>query len=419
MKSGPAIETAGVGVARRCEQLPALKAWDGLGHTAANEAFGRAKDNAVVIGDLAEGMSSTLTQGYWTLTTAKSNLMGKVGAIESESFLVHDSWAITIKPVEMTQEEADELIRRRDELQVELNPFVTAMGAADDSVARTVTAAAEAAGYVPPVLGAPQLLAGLGPPKDDVPDPSTPLGLLHQRSISEADAAVTVASRAEGVNAKGEPTVNLLMQDGSKKVITESSTYAGSYYEREMMVEEVFDPTGKLVSTTRAYELDLGNKVTSITYADQTRLEVVTGADGYRRATVYPQGKAPVEIPPDSPFFTHPVLTSAGGLIAGVEAQSGNMLQKSVPTLTNSTLDDVRYGTKYGGLALAAGVALYDVVAADGGDARCQAAVAGLGSVLGGAGGGAAGAAIPVPGLNVAAATGLERRRFVAVRLPG
>lgn len=401
---GTAIESAGSGIETRCNDLPAVKAWDGDAHASASRAYGRAKSKAVVVGELAEGLGSALTQGYWSMTSAKSKAMGKVAEIEADSFLVGDHWVVTIKPIELTPEEARKLVDRRIQLQGELNPLVSAVGAADRAVADSVQTAATAQGFTAGKPSVAEMLMGGAPPSDELPDPMLMQGMMYQRAIADADAAVTVASKQPGMNDKGEPTTAVHMQDGSKKVFTESTTYGGSWRERPMTVEETFDPDGALVSTTTSFEQDNGTTVTGIKYADQTFVQIFSHPNGYRSATVYPPGGDPQEIPADSEFFTHPALTTAGGIISGTEASTGNALQKSLPTLTKNTVEDLHYGAKYGGLALASGVALYDVVTADSGGDACRAAIAGLGSVAGGWGAGAAGAAIPIPGVNVVAA---------------
>ena len=74
---GENIENAGSGIQRRCEELPTLNAWEGRSHAAAVGAFGRANSRAVVVGNLADGFSGAMTEGYWSLSAAKRKLTGQ------------------------------------------------------------------------------------------------------------------------------------------------------------------------------------------------------------------------------------------------------------------------------------------------------------------------------------------------------
>ena len=171
---GAAIEQAGHDIERSCEALPAVRAWDGPSHAAATSAFGRARGQTGDIGKLADRLVDSLTQGYWTLTSAKDKLLGKVAEIEGGGlFLIHDHWAIPLRPMPMTRARAKELFAQRDSLQEQLNPLVTAMGQADDSVSESVQRAARVAGFEMRSSSIPQVTPWLVKPEDDVPDPST------------------------------------------------------------------------------------------------------------------------------------------------------------------------------------------------------------------------------------------------------
>lgn len=403
---GEAVETAASQINTRCAQLPALRGWDGTAHTAASQAYERAKRKSIVVGDLADGLSAAMTQGYWNLTTAKKNIVDKAAEIESGNFNVGDSWVVTIKPIEMTVGEARAALERRNQLQVELNLMVVAMGAADDSTSNALLAAAKAQGFVMEQPDFAQMmiatLNGLVKPDDDVPNPLTFIGARDQRAIADADAALTVASEESGTNADGEPTKTVHMQDGSTKVFTETETAGG----KPMTSEQDYDPTGKLVVTTNTFPWgESGATMTSIRYAqDQTLVELVTYPNGQTSGTIYPQGKADQAIPADSQFFSHPALTSLGGVLSATETYGDDALAKSLPTLTKNSFENLHAGAKYGGLGLATGIALYDVATADSPGDKCRAAISGAMSVAGGWGGGALGAAVPVPGLDVVTA---------------
>lgn len=391
---GENIETAGSGIQRRCEELPTLNAWEGRSHSAAVGAFGRANGRAVVVGNLADGLASAMTEGYWSLSAAKRKLTSQTDAIEEGPFSVHDKWVVTIKPAEMTQEQANALMARRDALQAELNPLVTEMGNADLTTAQTLLNAAVTEGFTMErstwTAQIVDTLNGLAPPTDDVPNPMTWVGLRTQRAIADADAAVTIASTETGVNGKGEPTKTVYMQDGSKRVFTETSF--GPHYDRTAVTrQEDFDPSGQLVSTTETSPWgDDGAMQTTIRFAkDQTLISIITSPDGRSTATVYPEGKSDRAIPADSQLLSHPALTSMGGVMSGVETHAARVLEKPLPTLTTNTYQNLHAGMKFGGLALASGIALYDVATADNPQDKCRAAIAGAASVAGGWGAGA------------------------------
>ncbi|RDI35730.1 hypothetical protein DEU38_101208 [Rhodococcus sp. AG1013] len=169
-----------------------------------------------------------------------------------------------------------------------------------------------------------------------------------------------------------------------------------------MLIQEDYDPDGTRVPTTKTYEMDSGSKVTSITYADQTRIETTEYTNGEMRTRIYPEGKEPQELPPDSEFFTHPALTTAGGALSAVESQTGSAVKNAIPHVVSDTVENLHYGAKYGGPALAVGTALWDVYAADSPEAKCQAAIAGAAGTAGGwAGGAGLGAAFGPAGAAV------------------
>lgn len=398
---GAAIEQAGHDIESSCEALPAVRAWDGPSHAAATSAFGRARGQTGDIGKLADRLVDSLTQGYWTLTSAKDKLLGKVAEIEGGGlFLIHDHWAITLRPMPMTRARAKELFAQRDSLQEQLNPLVTAMGQADDSVSESVQRAARVAGFEMRSSSIPQVTPWLLKPEDDVPDPSTLPGQLYQRSVSEADASVTVAETTTGVDSDGQEFTTLIMQDGSRVVRTEIGQSRGVIW-----TEDRYDPRGELVWSTSATDWLNGRTMVSTRYADRTLVSVLHGEDGrIISGEVLPKGQHDDARPLDSAFFSHPALTTVGGGLAGAEQISDNALKKELPTLTKNEFQNLKAGTKFGGYGLGIGIALYDVATAGEPEEKCQAAISGLASAVGGTALGAAGGLVPIPVVDVAAA---------------
>ncbi|CAM2786169.1 hypothetical protein RHDE110596_01200 [Prescottella defluvii] len=404
---GVRVEDAAVSIEGRCNDLPEIRAWDGVAQAAAADAFGRAKRKAADVHDLASALADAMEQGFHALTAAKSSLLNRVAELEAGPFEVSDRWVVTLKPSEMSAEAAVELIAQRNSEQLDLNPLVTAVGRVDDELSDALRAAAAKHGHIEPELGVFETVAGLGEPQSDIPmNAGIPL-LDYQQQERDLDAAVTVARTELSVNDQGEKTKTVFMQDGGRKVFTESSTFAGSWQERPMLIQEDFDPDGTRVATTKTYESDTGGKVTSITYEDRTRVESTEYRDGRVRTMVYPEGKEPQEIPPDSEFFTHPVLTTAGGALSAVETHTGNAMKNAIPHVAADTLENLHYGAKFGGPALAVGTALWDVYAADSPEAKCQAAIAGAAGTAGGwAGGASMGAAFGPVGAAVGGSGG-------------
>jgi len=389
---GTGLEDAAVSIEARCNDLPEIRAWDGVAQVAAADAFGRAKRKAADVHDLTSALGAAMEQGFYGLSAAKNALLGRVADLEAGPFEVSDRWVVTLKPIEMSAELAAELIAQRNAHQTDLNPLMFAMGRADDELSDALRAAASKYGLAesdPTSSPFPGFAALSAPPASDVPMTAGLPLLDYQQQERDMDAAITVARTESSVGAHGEKTTTAFMQDGSRKVFTESSTFAGSWQERPMMIQEDFDPDGTRVATTRTYETDSGSKVTSITYEDRTRVESTEYPNGEVRTRIYPEGKEPREIPPDGEFFTHPALTSAGGVLSAVETQSGSVMKNAIPHVVSDAVENLHYGAKYGGPALAVGTALWDVYAADSPEAKCQAAIAGAAGTAGGWAGGA------------------------------
>lgn len=387
---GNTIETTATDIEGHCGRMPALREWSGSAHDAANSAFRRSKTSAVVISDLSDTLSRTLTAGYWTLSTAKRNVMGKVTEIEGNRLVVQDIWAITLKPEPMSQSDAKALIALRDSYQLELSPLVTAMGRADDSVATSLAAAAATAGFQMPN---DLTMLAVRPPADDVPDPSSIQGALALKLIANADAAATVTETTKGKDAQGRTVVTVYMQDGSRIVRTDLSM--------QSFDEVRYDSNGQKVTTTSVLITDRGRHQNTTFHTDGTRVETSVYFDGTTRGVLFPQGDRsnPQKLEPE--FFAHPTATALGGGLSAADTAADNMTKKFP---TDKLFSNIRGGAKFGGIGLATAVALYDVSTAETPGQKCQAAISGIMSVAGGYGGGVAGGAIPVPGLNVVAA---------------
>ncbi len=189
-------------------------------------------------------------------------------------------------------------------------------------------------------------------PEDDVPDPATLPGKLYQRSISEADASVTVAEKITGINSDGQEFTTLIMQDGSRVVRAEIGQSRGVLW-----TEERYDPRGELVWSTSATDWLDGRTMVSTRYADRTLVSVLYDEDGRAiSGEVLPNGESDDGQPLDSTFFSHPALATVGGVLAGAEEHSDNALKKELPPhLTKNQFQNVKAGAKFGGYGLGGG----------------------------------------------------------------
>ncbi|RDI35729.1 hypothetical protein DEU38_101207 [Rhodococcus sp. AG1013] len=229
---GTRVEDAAVSVDARCNDLPEMRAWDGVAQVAAADAFGRAKRKAADVHDLASALAAAMEQGFYGLSAAKSSLLGRVAELEAGPFEVSDRWVVTLKPIEMSAESAAELIAQRNAHQANLNPLMFAVGRADDELSDAMRAAASKYGLVesdPSASPFLALAALIAEPVSDVPMTAGIPLLDYQQQERDLDAPVTVARTESSLGAHGEKTTTAFMQDGSWKVFTESSTFAGSW----------------------------------------------------------------------------------------------------------------------------------------------------------------------------------------------
>lgn len=95
------------------------------------------------------------------------------------------------------------------------------------------------------------------------------------------------------------------------------------------------------------------------------------------------------QISSDNPYFSHPVATSVGGALSGVERYVGD--GRSIPKVSAAAADSIRVGAKYGGPAIGVATTIYDVATADAAHDACVAGISGVFGLAGGAAGGAGG----------------------------
>lgn len=426
--SGQAVEDSVAAVAVQCQTLPGLKVWSGQSHDAALEMFVRAKRPAVQISDAADAVADALTTAFYGISAARDALLNEVVEVESDDLVVNDSWVVLLKPVAMSRDRADELKKRQADAQAEVNRLLVAVDDADDAGARGLAEAASLHGFVMPQApsGLPAVVVpGLTAPADEVPDPRSPLNLLAQQQVQRADAAVTVAETLT-TETDREKVTTVIMQDGSKQVVTEwnkpprtredlvdlpVAEQMGDYFLGYDGVTgtsvATYDPDGNLIlRVSEAVSDRTGGKVTNIRTSNGSGVVGYQAKDGTGKTgwQYNPDGSRKEELPPDAPFFTHPLVTTTGGLISGVQTAAES--PTGLPGVGKETSSKIAAGAKWGGPALSVATGIYDVVTADGQFATCRALYSStfgtVGGAVGGAGGGALGGFVSGPAAVVA-----------------
>ena len=165
-----------------------------------------------------------------------------------------------------------------------------------------------------------------------------------------------------------------------------------------------YDKNGEEISSTFSQDKTSydGTKFTSITFADGTEVTMTITPDGKCTGGVTTSDGRHGVLPDE--FFTHPVLTSVGGALTGLELQA----KRGIPMLTPHSVENLGKAGRYGGPALGVATALYDTVTAKTFQDACVAAISGGAGIAGGyaTGGLVATASAPIPELVPFAAAG-------------
>jgi hypothetical protein len=399
--AGLAVYTAVRNLDDGCDRMPEALAWDGPAHNAATEMFRRATDTSSTFSLYTEGVAAALSKGAVTISSARTALLDHADEVDRGELSVNDMWVVLIKPARVTAEKAAQLQAQAIAEQVEINRLLVAVGDADNTAAAQVQAAAKGFGFSLPDPGDPDNLfpgSGMAPAADEVPNPMTMIGLIQQGVVSDNDMAQTVRESKEWVTEDAQVRKTLLMMDGSRHEIYE-------WNETLPCVEDTYyDKNGLEVSSTFSQNKTNydGTKLTSITFADGTEVTMTRTADGKCTGGVTAADGRHGVLPDE--FFSHPVLTTVGGALTGLEEQA----KQGIPMLSPQSVENLGKVGKYGGPTVGVVAALYDTVTAKTYQDACVAAIAGGAGVAGGmATGGlaAAGAtAVALPELAPAAA---------------
>ncbi|WNG87132.1 hypothetical protein C6A87_025695 [Mycobacterium sp. ITM-2016-00317] len=395
--TGRAVEEAVTAVSTNIATMPDTRAWSGGAHSAATSMFERAAKQTGAFTAYTTAVGQALADGAGTIGATRTALLDKADHLDMGGQLhVSDQWAVLITGAPLSAEQTAVLERRAQAEQAVVNRLLLAVGAADDETAAAVTGAAQPFGFeVPNPAGLGGLLVpGTEKPGDDVPDPSTTLGLLQQATIRDADMAQTI--RDTKVEKQFNPdtgeevatTTTLFMQDGSRHVRTVNAE--PQFSDRGPLTTEVqFDKDGNKISETTSVVFEdwahhslAGSKSTTTQLADGTVIHFLERPNGQKVGTITTPDGRQADVPLD--LYNHPILTAAGAGLSGVENQAG----KGIPMLTDEATEKVRIGAKYGGPALGIATALWDVAVADSGFEKCVAAAEGATSVAAGTLGG-------------------------------
>ena len=411
--TGPTVKAAGDAVEQsvgridvNLAQMPETRSWAGTAHDAATDMLGRAHRSAEKFRDHLSSVAGALTAGSSTLGAARRALLDRADQIDAGPLNVSEGWAVLIDPGAQSGEQIIELMELVVSEQAAVNTLLLAVGDADSALADKLMAAAAVFGFTPPPAeGLPGMLTPAARrPADDVPSPRDPLGLLQQDTVRAEAMATTVRETQSGYTDDGHFEKTMIMQDGSKIRMTEYE-YDYARGVPDMVKEEHFDADGQLISWTTSSRTPGGYENTTFNWADGSQYVVDRTPEGVVTGHFnLPDGRR-VLLDPDSPLLTT-VPARIGDVMTGLDAHIAG--GGRIPMLSMDNVEKLGAGAKYGGAALGTMTAMYDFLKAATPEDKCVSVFAGAfglaGNPLGGAGGAAVGAPIPLPGTTAGGA---------------
>ncbi len=371
-------------------KMPEVRAWEGPAEKAAEAMFGRAGKDASRFGEYAVDIASALGRGSEAIGSARSALLNHANEVDRGPLEVSDSWVVLIDPVRASAEEMAALQQQAEDEQSTINAMLLAVGDADDDTAAAVIAAGKQFGFVeptPPTDFSGLMLATAQRPADQVPDPRTPMGTIQQQAIRNGDMSVTIREVTDGENAYGEEERTVVMQDGSKHVLTRADPF--EWYDRtDFYTVTQYDKDGHEVSRTSSWH-DLGNDCdyTAVQWPDGSNFTMSMDPTGYRTAAFTTADGRHQVLPVE---LIDNISLGSSSVMSGLEkhiARGG-----SLPMVTTETVEKVGKAMKFGGPALGIATTVFDMAMADNFHDRCIAAIAGASGVGGGWGGAELGA---------------------------
>ncbi|OFJ55633.1 hypothetical protein BEL07_01170 [Mycolicibacterium grossiae] len=364
--------------------------------------FDRAHQAALAFGDDMAALASALHVGADRIGAARTALLDKADQIDRGPLSVSEGWVVLIKAGSQSAEQIAELMRLVAAEQTAVNGLLEAVERADSDTADEIIAAARRSGILPPPQGglAGIMVPGGSRPADDVPDPRSPLGLMQQATVRGEDMATTVRETSSRLDEEGHFEKTLIMQDGSKHVITERAPDPHNRVFDTTVTEEHFDAKGALISWTDSISKSGGWKKTFMNWADGTQYVVDESPEGVRTGSFTLHDGHYGVLPPDSPLLVTTVPDRIGDVMTGLESHISD--GGKIPMLSMDAVEKVGVGAKYAGPALGVMSSMYDFLAAPTPADKCVSVFAGsfglVGNAAGGAGGAFVGGFVPVPG---------------------
>jgi uncharacterized protein YukE len=387
------VSNALTGLDDACRRMPEAKAWSGRSQEAASAMFGRAERDARTFAAYATDLAGALRHGSATIGSARAALLTKAEQVDAGPLNVTDQWVVLIDPVRMSADELAKLEALARTEQDTINGLLSAVGEADDAMANAVVAAGGKHGFVeggPPADIGSLMVPVAQRPRDQVPNPRDPVGVIAQEAIRDGDMSVAVRDVSATVeNEYGDEVTTVTMQDGSRQVLTTYDPFDWPSKQNFMSITQ-YDEGGSKVSETSSWH-DFGTEsdYTTIIWPDGSNYTMSMDPTGNRTAGFTTAGGRHSAVPVE---LIDEVSNDAGGLVSGLEKhiERGG----SLPMLTAESLENVGKATKFGGPALSLATTVFDMMMAESGRDACIAAVAGAGGFGGGWGGAEAGAAI-------------------------
>lgn len=355
--------------------------------------FDRAGKLTASFADYTGAVGKALGDGASLIGSTRKALLDKADEIDRGELHVSDAWIVLIKPAEMTAEKVAALMQQVMTEQSAINQLLGAVGAADDRTAAALTAAAQPFGFTPPTpAGLPGLMVpGAQRPADEVPNPADSVGLFQQGVMRGEDMGTTVRETTQGYDKDDHYVKTLVMQDGSKHVITEYK-YDYDNGVPDMVTDEHWDAGGNWISKTSSVKTPLGYSETTINWADGTQFIATETPEGVKTAAFTLSDGRHGVLPPDNPFFTGAVPTITGNALTALDAHVGR--GGRIPMVSMDAAEHIGAGAKFAGPALGILTTIYSMGVAETPYDRCIAGFAGGFGVAGDVAGGAVGTSL-------------------------
>lgn len=149
--------------------------------------------------EYAHAVSTALRTGAAAIGAARAALLARADEAGKGPLSVTDQWVVVVDPVRMSADDFDELEKLAAAEQDAINELLTAVGVADDDMAKAVTAAGARFGFVEAKPSGDPFAIPLTSqqPQEQVPDPRDLIGMLQQQALRDADMSITVREVVE------------------------------------------------------------------------------------------------------------------------------------------------------------------------------------------------------------------------------